>query len=264
MDEPAESPAAPADTAADAPPPRNLRLVIEYDGTDFSGWQRQDGQRTVQGCLEDAVNTMTGQPTVVRGAGRTDAGVHAAGQVANFQTAARIPLPGFLRGLNANLPPDIAVLDVTEVASTFDARWAARGKLYRYQVWNQLVRSPLHGRTSWHCRAPLDVAGMREAATVFVGQHDFAAFRAADCERKTTVRVLRKLEVRQEGALITFDVEGTAFLKNMVRILVGTLVGVGRSKLTRDDLLRIQAGRDRTKAGVTAPAAGLTLIRVDY
>jgi tRNA pseudouridine38-40 synthase len=255
MDAPSPSPSSPL---------RNLRLVIEYDGTDFSGWQRQDGQRTVQGCLEQAVQIMTGQAAVVRGAGRTDAGVHAAGQVANFVTAARIPTGGFLRGLNANLPPDVAVLEVADVAETFDARRAARGKLYRYQVWNHLVRAPLYRRTSWHCRAPLDVHAMREAATVFIGERDFAAFRAADCERKTTVRLLRQLEVRHQGALITFDVEGTAFLKNMVRILVGTLVEVGRGKFTRDDLLRIQAAGDRTKAGMTAPAAGLTLIRVTY
>jgi tRNA pseudouridine38-40 synthase len=264
MDAPAETP--PLPPAPDTPDPdaRNLRLVVEYDGTDFAGWQRQDGQRTVQGCLEEAVATMTGTPTFVRGAGRTDAGVHAFGQVANFRTKARIPLGGFLRGLNANLPPDIAVRDVTEVDAAFDARFAARGKLYRYQVYNHLVRSPLHGRTSWHIRAPLDLPAMRDAATVFIGEHDFAAFRAADCERKTTVRILRRLDVEDDGPLIRFDVEGTAFLKNMVRILVGTLVAVGRGKLTRADLVRIQAARDRTQAGMTAPARGLTLVYVNY
>jgi tRNA pseudouridine38-40 synthase len=254
----------PAPDVAVAPSRRNLRLLIEYDGTDFAGWQRQDGQRTVQGCLEQAVTTMTREAVVVRGAGRTDAGVHAAGQVANFTTAAKIPTGGFLRGLNAELPPDIAVLDVADVPATFDARHAARGKLYRYQIWNHLVRSPAHRRTSWHCRAPLDLHAMRDAATVFIGEHDFRAFRAADCERKTTVRLLRQLDVRRTGALITCDVEGTAFLKNMVRILIGTLVAVGRGKLTRADLLRIQAAGDRTAAGTTAPAAGLTLIRVTY
>jgi tRNA pseudouridine38-40 synthase len=243
---------------------RNLRLVIEYDGTDFAGWQRQDGQRTVQGCLEAAIETMTGAKPSVRGAGRTDAGVHALGQVANFQTEAGIPPGGFLRGLNAELPPDIAVLELCDVPPEFDARFAARGKLYRYQIWNHLVRAPLHRRTTWHCRAPLDLASMRDAATVFIGEHDFRAFRAADCERKTTVRVVRQLEVRRTGALITCDVEGTAFLKNMVRILIGTLVAVGRGKLTREDLLRIQAAGDRTQAGMTAPAAGLNLVRVTY
>jgi tRNA pseudouridine38-40 synthase len=248
----------------EAPALRNLRLVVEYDGTDFAGWQRQDGQRTVQGCLEAAVKEMTGEELFVRGAGRTDAGVHAKGQVANFRTAAKIPCGGFLRGLNAHLPPEIAVLELAEAPELFDARLAARGKLYRYQVWNHLVRSPLHARTSWHCRAPLDLHAMREAATVFIGEHDFKAFRAADCERKTTVRLLRQLEIRSQGARVSFDVEGTAFLKNMVRILVGTLVEVGRGKLSRADLLRIQADGDRTQAGMTAPAAGLTLVRVTY
>ena len=252
------------DDALEEKPRRNLRLIVEYDGTDFAGWQRQDGQRTVQGCLEAAVQTMTGEASLVRGAGRTDAGVHALGQVANFTTVAKIPTGGFLRGLNAELPPDIAVLELSDVPATFDARYAARGKLYRYQIWNHLVRAPLHRRTSWHCRAPLDLHAMREAATVFVGEHDFRAFRAADCERKTTVRIVRQMELRSQGPLITCDVEGTAFLKNMVRILVGTLVAVGRGKLTRADLLRIQASGDRTQAGMTAPAAGLSLIHVIY
>ena len=237
---------------------------MEYDGTDFSGWQRQEGQRTVQGCLEQAVAVMTGETVCMRGAGRTDAGVHARGQVANFQTAARIPTTGFLRGLNANLPPDIAVLELADVPSDFNARYAARGKLYRYLVWNHPVRSPLHLRNSWHCRAPLDLHAMREATSVFIGERDFRAFRAADCERRTTVRLLRRLDVSNQGALITFDVEGTAFLKNMVRILVGTLVQVGRGRFTREDLLRIQAAGDRRAAGMTAPAAGLTLIHVTY
>jgi tRNA pseudouridine38-40 synthase len=207
---------------------------------------------------------MTGESVLVRGAGRTDAGVHARGQVANFHTAARIPVGGFLRGMNSNLPPDIAVVELADVPSDFNARYHARGKLYRYAVWNHVVRSPLDRRTSWHCRSPLDIHAMREAATVFVGEHDFRAFRAADCERQTTVRLLRRLDVTNQGALIRFDVEGTAFLKNMVRILVGTLIEVGRGKLGREDLLRIQAAGDRTAAGMTAPAAGLTLIHVTY
>jgi tRNA pseudouridine38-40 synthase len=246
------------------PGARNLRLLIEYDGTDFAGWQRQDGQRTVQGCLEEAVQAMTGVATFVRGAGRTDAGVHALGQVANFRTDARIPAPGFLRGLNSHLPPDVAVLELHEAPDTFDARWAARGKLYRYQIWNHAVRSPGHARVSWHLRRALDLHAMRTAASRLVGEHDFAAFRAADCERRTTTRLLRRVDLDRRGALLSIEVEGTAFLKYMVRILVGTLVGVGRGELTPDDVDRILADRDRTRAGVTAPAHGLTLVRVDY
>jgi tRNA pseudouridine38-40 synthase len=251
----------------DDPEARNLRLLLEYDGTEFRGWQRQqEGLRTVQGCLEDAVRAMTGEAVFVRGAGRTDAGVHAQGQVANFRTVrgARIPTGGFLRGLNAHLPPDVAVLEVHEAPPAFDARLAARGKLYRYAIWNHLVRSPLHRRRSWHCRAPLDLQAMREAAGLLVGEHDFRAFRAADCERRTTVRVLRQITLTAQGALVTLDVEGTAFLKNMVRILAGTLVAVGRGELTAGDVARLLREGDRTQAGTTAPAHGLTLVRVYY
>ena len=243
---------------------RIVRLLLEYDGTDFAGWQRQDGQRTVQGCLEDAVQAMTGVATFVRGAGRTDAGVHALGQVASFRTEARIPAPGFLRGLNSQLPPDIAVRELDEAPPDFDARRSARGKLYRYQIWNHPVRSPRAGRTSWHCRAPLDLEAMRAAAALLVGEHDFAAFRASDCERRTTVRLIRRFDIDRAGSLVSCEVEGTAFLKHMVRILVGTLVGVGRGGFAPEDVAEILRARDRTRAGVTAPARGLTLVRVDY
>lgn len=245
-------------------PPRTLRLVVEYDGTDFAGWQRQPGQRTVQACLEEAFQAMTGESPFVRGAGRTDAGVHAQGQVASVRVNARIPVGGFLRGLNAHLPPDIAVLALADAPPEFDARLSARGKLYRYTIWNHLVRSPRHRRTTWHCRAPLDLDAMRAAAATLVGQHDFRAFRAADCERRTTVRLVRQFHVERQGALITCDVEGTAFLKNMVRIMVGTVVAAGRHELTADEIRSLLADGDRTRAGVTAPAHGLTLVQVTY
>jgi tRNA pseudouridine38-40 synthase len=207
---------------------------------------------------------MTGEEVFVRGAGRTDAGVHAMGQVANFRTGARIPTGGFLRGLNANLAPDVAVLQVDEVPDAFDARLAARGKHYRYQVWNHLVRSPLYRGRSWHCRAPLDLAAMRAAGALLVGEHDFAAFRASDCERKTTRRLLRRVEVSRQAALLTIDVEGTAFLKHMVRIISGTLVAVGRAELTVEQVAGLLEHGDRTQGGMTAPAAGLTLVSVSY
>jgi tRNA pseudouridine38-40 synthase len=246
------------------PGARNLRLLLEYDGSEFHGWQRQPGLRSVQGDLEAAVKLMTGEAVFVRGAGRTDAGVHALGQVANFRTEARIPTGGFLRGLNANLGPDLAVLELDEVPETFDARLSARGKHYRYLLWNHLVRSPLHRRRSWHCRAPLDVAAMRQAAALLVGEHDFRAFRASDCERRTTRRLLRRVEVSRQGALVTIDVEGTAFLKHMVRIISGTLVAVGRAELTVPQVGALLEHGDRTQGGMTAPAAGLTLVSVVY
>lgn len=255
-----DDPAAPTE----GPPSRTLRLTVEYDGTDFAGWQRQDGQQTVQGCLEAAFAKMVGHPVVVRGAGRTDAGVHADGQVASVELASRIPNLGFLRGLNTHLPPTIAVLEVADVPAGWNARFAARGKIYRYQVWNHPVRSPRHARRAWHVYDPLDTDAMRAAAAVLVGEHDFRAFRSADCDRKNTVRIIRRFDIRREGAMIRLEVEGTAFLRNMVRILAGTLVAAGRGKIPVSQIQAALASGDRTQAGVTAPACGLTLARVIY
>jgi len=243
---------------------RTLRLVVEYDGTGLAGWQRQDGQPTVQGWLEKAFRQMTGQEVLVRGAGRTDAGVHAEGQVASVEVASAIPAIGFLRGLNCQLPPEIAVLEVADVPAGFDARHDSRGKLYRYQVWNHPVRSPRWARYSWHVYDPLEVHAMREAAAVLLGEHDFRAFRSSACDRTNTVRIIRRLDLRRAGALIALEVEGTAFLRNMVRIIAGTLVGVGRGKMSADTVAAVLAAGDRTKAGVTAPACGLTLVKVLY
>ena len=243
---------------------RRLRLLVEYDGTDFSGWQRQPGQRTVQGSLEDAVREMTGESVFIRAAGRTDAGVHADGQVASLDLEANIPVHGILRGLNTILPADLALLDVAEAAPDFDARFSARGKVYRYTVWTHLVRSPRRARDTWHVRHPVDVEAMRAAAAALVGEHDFRAFRASDCDRKTTRRVVRRLDVDRQGALLTIDVEATAFLKNMVRILVGTLVDVGRGRIGAATIPRMLETGDRTIGGMTAPAHGLTLLRVIY
>jgi len=180
------------------------------------------------------------------------------------EVASRIPALGFMRGLNSNLPRDIAVLDVADMPAGFNARWGARGKVYRYQIWNHPVRSPRRARDSWHVFALLDVHAMREAAALLCGEHDFRAFRAADCERRTTVRVLRRFDVHRDGGLITCEVEGTAFLKNMVRILVGTLVAVGHGKMTVATIHELLTHGDRTKAGMTAPACGLTLAKVIY
>jgi tRNA pseudouridine38-40 synthase len=254
------------DRKAAPPPPgsRVLRVVVAYDGTDFFGWQRQPGMRTVQGCLEEAIRELLGEEVLVRGAGRTDAGVHADAQVASLALASRIPPHGFLRGLNSILPADVALQEVHEAPADFDARFSARGKVYRYTVWNHVVRSPRHARTAWHVRRPLDMTAIREAAALLVGEHDFRAFRASDCERRTTRRIIRRLDVDRQGALLTFDVEATAFLKNMVRILVGTLVDVGRAQLGPDAITRMLQTGDRAAGGMTAPPQGLTLLRVLY
>jgi tRNA pseudouridine38-40 synthase len=241
---------------------RRIRLTLEYDGSDFSGWQRQPNGPSVQAALEAALEQMIGAPTPVRGAGRTDAGVHALGQAAHFDTDTRIPLVGFRRGLNRLLPRAIAVTGAVEVPPDFDARRSARGKLYRYSIWNAEARSARLSRFTWHLSLPLDVGAMRAAAAPLIGRHDFAGFRAANCERKTTVRTLRRLDVTRAGHLVEIDVEADAFLKNMVRILAGTLAEIGMGK--RLDTRQLLESRDRTLAGQTAPARGLTLVRVHY
>ncbi len=246
------------------PTSRTLRLLIEYDGTDFHGWQAQTGQRTVQGCLEAAFLKMTGQSVDVRGSGRTDAGVHAEGQVASVPLVSNIPAAAFLRGLNTYLPDDVAVLDVADAPPEFDARRSARGKVYRYLVWNHAVRSPREGRRSWHQRRPLDTDAMRRGAAVFLGQHDFRGFRSSECSRINTVRIIRRFDVRRQGALVSLEVEGTAFLHNMVRIMAGTLVDLGKGDLVESAIRETLESGDRTKAGITAPAHGLTLVRVIY
>jgi tRNA pseudouridine38-40 synthase len=243
---------------------RRLRILVEYDGTDFAGWQRQLTGPSIQAALEDALAQMTGVPTPLRGAGRTDAGVHALGQVAHFDTEARIPLVGFRRGLNALLPRTIGVLSVEEAAPDFDARFSARGKLYRYQIWNADSRSPMRDRFVWHVPRALDLGRMRQAALPLVGEHDFAAFRAADCERQTTVRKVTRLDLVREGDLVRIDVEANAFLKNMIRIFVGTLAQAGFGKLDGGEVERIRRSGDRRLAGPTAPPRGLTLVRVHY
>ena len=244
-----------------------FKLTVEYDGTDFVGWQRQSNGPSVQAAIEEALGDLHGGvATAIRGAGRTDAGVHALGQVAHFDAppGTRVPLHGYQRGLNAVLPRSIAILAVEPVADDFDARFSARGKLYRYSIWTAPVRAPLRDRYVWHLRRALDVTKMQEAADRLVGRHDFSAFRAADCERKTTTRSLSRLAVARSGDLVTIEVEADAFLKNMVRIIVGTLCEVGWGKRSATDVQRILDGRDRRQAGITAPAQGLALVRVDY
>jgi tRNA pseudouridine38-40 synthase len=243
---------------------RRFRIVVEYDGTDFSGWQRQENQRTIQETLESAIREMVGETVFVRGAGRTDAGVHADGQVATFDLEANVPPHGLLRGLNSILPPDLAIVDVAEAAADFDARFSARGKVYRYTVWNHFVRSPRRARASWHVRTPVDTDAVRRAAGALVGEHDFRGFRASDCDRKTTNRIVRRLDVDRQGPIITFEIEATAFLKNMVRIIVGTLIDIGRGRIPADAPARMLATGDRTAGGMTAPPGGLTLLRVIY
>jgi len=251
-------------------PARTIKLVVEYDGSALSGWQRQANAPTVQAHLEDALARLCNGPTPVTGASRTDAGVHARGQVAAFTTDRAIPVDNIRRGLNSILPPAIAVVDAAEVDPGFHPRFSATGKHYRYLVLARADRSPRWATRAWHRPprpAPLDHAAMTAAAAALLGEHDFAAFRAAGCTAKTTVRHLDAVTlgaVPDEPDLLAFDVRGNAFLRNMVRILVGTLVDVGEGRFTPAQVAEILASGDRTRGGQTAPAHGLELVRVFY
>lgn len=243
-----------------------VRLVVGYDGTEFSGFQRQRGVPTVQESIEIAIATMTGVRATVRGAGRTDAGVHAVRQLAAFQTVAKIPDKGWRLGLNSKLPPSIVVADARTVQDDFDPRRASAGKRYRYQLLLSPVRDPLLRNRVWHLWGDINLDAMQREAAVLVGTHDFAAFRAADCERTTTTRTIFEVKLTRDfdghRGLVTIDVTGTAFLKNMVRVIVGTLVDVGRGRLAEGTVRARLTDRDRTRAGITAPAQGLILDEV--
>ncbi len=244
----------------------NYRFTLEYDGASFAGWQAQaGGQRTVQGEFEAAIERVTGQRLRVVAAGRTDAGVHARGQVASARIRTELPPAVLQRALNRSLPADLAVVAAGRAADDFHARYSAVGKLYCYRVWNAETRSPLRSvRVHWVARK-LDARAMSKAAEAFVGCHDFAALQAAGSEVESTLRTVRRLEVEQEppGELV-FWVEADGFLRHMVRNLVGTLLEVGSGRRSIESMSELLACGDRRRAGPTAPAAGLTLVQVFY
>jgi tRNA pseudouridine38-40 synthase len=241
-----------------------FQLIIEYNGVPFSGWQAQPLERTVQGELEAALAVILRAPTRLQGASRTDAGVHALGQVASFETDAVITSDRLQKGLTALCRPDIAVVAATKVKEGFNARFDAKAKHYRYTLFNRSTPSPLRRWHTFHVPWPLDLDAMKKAAKRLVGEHDFSAFRAADCSRKNAVRTITELSIDRSGSLIDIEVRGTAFLKNMVRIIAGTLVDVGLGRLAVDNIDEALQSKDRTKAGRTAPAHGLTLVEVFF
>lgn len=241
-----------------------LALGLEYDGTDWSGWQTQPGGNTIQDQLESALLKFTevAHPTIC--AGRTDAGVHARGQVVHIDTTVDRPAWNWVRGLNALLPPSIAVRWATPVADDFHARFSAKSRRYVYRIVHAPVRSPLQQRyATWFYR-PLDIDLMRQAAQIFIGEHDFSAFRSAECQASSPVRVLSQFELQQSGAVIDFHLTANAFLHHMVRNLVGTVIEVGRGAEPLDWARAVLAGRDRTRAARTFPAQGLCLEQVEY
>jgi tRNA pseudouridine38-40 synthase len=244
---------------------RNLKLTIAYDGTDFHGWQRQPNARTIQAELEAAAARLNGgEPVTIHGSGRTDAGVHAWGQVANWFYDGIYPCERIQAAVNSLLPPAIRVRRLEEAEAGFHARKSARAKTYLYVIDNSLYANPLLRRWAWHIRQPLDLAALQAAAGRLEGEHDFLSFKAADGETATSRRTIYQVRWRRRGHCLLFFIRGSGFLKNMVRIIVGTLVDFGRGKLAPAEMAAIISAGDRSAAGITAPAQGLTLRSVEY
>lgn len=239
-------------------------LIIEYEGTVYHGWQAQKNRISIQEVVEKALADITKTETTVLSSGRTDAGVHAEGMPAHFVTESGMKPFEFLYALNSLLPLDIAVKEVRRVPMSFNARGSAKKKLYRYTILNRNHPSALNYRRSWFIPHELDVAAMKRAAKYFVGKHDFTSFRAGNCNAKTPVRILNRIEIFKEDGFLKLEFEGKGFLKHMVRNLVGTLVHIGRKKIPAREAKTILEVRNRKIAGPTAPAQGLCLIKVSY
>jgi tRNA pseudouridine38-40 synthase len=247
---------------------RNLKLVLAYDGTDFFGWQVQPEAATVQGALASAIGRVTGEKVVPQGSGRTDAGVHALGQVATFVTQSPIPPENLVGALNDVLPPTIRVLEAAEAPAEFHARKSARAKTYRFRMYRRAICPPFLARYVWHYPYPLDEDRMQEVAGRIVGEHDFTSFAAVDPERgreeTSNVRQIFSSSWERQDEEFVYTVRGNGFLHHMVRNLVGTFLMAGKGTLKASDFTRILEARSRSTAGATAPASGLCLVSVEY
>lgn len=243
---------------------QRILLTVEYDGTAYAGWQRQTNGLAVQQVVEEALTDACGERIVITGASRTDAGVHALGQRCHFDTVSRIPPEKYPFVLNTKLPPDIRISEGMRVPEGFHARFMTAGKLYTYRIVNSRHARALLRNTHVHVPVPLDDQLMKQSALQLLGTHDFAAFQASGGTANTTIRTIRSVDVVRTGDVITLTVEGNAFLYNMVRIIAGTLIGIGQGKLPPDSLARAIETPDRLLLGVTAPPHGLELTRVDY
>lgn len=243
---------------------RNIRLTVEYDGTAYSGWQKQPQAPTVQGVLEDRLVKICGHPVDLLVAGRTDAGVHGLGQTANFHTTSKLPTKRIQKVLNQLLPHDMRIVKARDVPETFHATYHAKAKLYRYIIRNTQDYTVFDRNTYHHLRIPLDVAAMKSAARHLIGTHDFTAFRGTLGKRANPKRTLIKIGVKKQGPNVVLDYVGESFLHQMVRILSGTLVYVGTGKFKPEDMKAILKSKDRKKAGPTLPPTGLFLVKVFY
>ena len=244
---------------------RNIKLIIEYDGTNYQGWQVQPGDPTVQGTLEEKLSRLTGERIHLFGSGRTDSGVHALGQVAHFKTQSQMDTHTIQRALNSLLPSDIMIQKVEEVGEGFHARKHSKSKVYEYRILNRKLRSVFHQGYIWHVPQKLNLAEMKKATQSLIGEHDFSAFRTVGSPTRTAVRrVIRAEWKKGRGGLIRFEIEANGFLKQMVRSIVGTLVEIGKGKKKASDLRKVLNSKDRKEAGPTAPAQGLFLKEVKY
>jgi tRNA pseudouridine38-40 synthase len=244
---------------------RNIRLIVEYDGAAYCGWQRQVNGLSIQQVLEECIGRMTGEAIRVIGSGRTDAGVHALHQVAHFRTISRLGERNLLMGINSLLPADIAVLDVCEVSPSFHARFDAVSKVYLYRICNRPVRSPLERNTAWFVWEPLDLTRIGETLPVFRGTHDFSSFCSTHADSPDCIRTILNIDAEKDSSgMIHIFVEADGFLRYMVRTIVGVLVDVGRGKYSREEVAAILEAKDRRRAGLTAPPQGLFLKNVKY
>ncbi len=243
---------------------RNIKLIISYDGTNYSGWQSQSNGVTIQDKIERAIYKVLREKIRVTGASRTDAGVHARMQVANFKTESTLPLANIINGINRNLPRDIAIRKGKETSIGFHSQYHAKSKLYRYTVTNQSPVSPFEKDYVLSVRKPLNVDDMKREARHLKGLQDFSSFQGARSKRDNTIREIYSIEINKRGKTIYIDVEANGFLYNMMRIIAGTLIGIGRGHLKKDSIKRILAKKRREYAGMTVPAKGLCLMKVRY
>ena len=244
---------------------KNFKIIIEYDGTRYHGWQRQKKDITIQGEIEKALGIMTAKHVAVNGSGRTDAGVHAHGQVANFLCDTDLSPGVFQKGLNSLLPEDIVIRECRQVEDTFHARYDVKSKIYHYKIFNHPVPAAMNRSYVWSIRKQLNIMAMRSAVSYIIGSHDFKAFEGAGSPRAQTIRNVMAADlIETDHQLLTFRIEADGFLRFMVRNIVGTLVDVGLGKTSPAEIQQILKSRDRTKAGATAPPHGLCLIEVKY
>jgi tRNA pseudouridine38-40 synthase len=247
---------------------RTIKLTLAYDGTAYAGWQVQSYKNTIQQIVEAAISKIASEPIRVTASGRTDAGVHALGQVVGFRTESRLSTEVFVRALNAELPRDIAVLDAAEAPEGFHATLHAKRKRYRYLIYDGSVRDVFRRQTAWHCPRGVDAEAMHRAAQALCGTHDFSSFETQGSPRKTSIRTVFEISVRRgfdgNEHLVAVEVEADGFLYNMVRTIVGTLVKVGRHARNESSVAEVLSARDRRAAGPTAPPQGLFLVEVKY